>query len=395
VKKRCELTAREVNVLHSALKRRMGDTSVPSLPEVAVRVVQLVGDPNSSLSDFANVIKTDQALTGRLLRTANSAYYAQRAPVTQLHRATVLLGIERVKAMALGFHLSQAALQDDSGFSTKRIWSRSLMRAWLAFRLAERFDRQRAGECFIIGLMLDAGLPLMGKLIGESYSSLVSPGDAPRSMYQREFENLPFTHVDVVAALAELWRFPPDLSRPLAMRFTAPGRINENQGESILQCVTHYVGLLKIDDLSGSGRCTPMASLGVRILGIDPPEMKELFAQACADFKSSKDLFKDIIDETMSIDSILHDANHELSEVVEDLVEDAIRTEQANQFRRFEAGGLVLEVFIADGSGNRLLSEEITPAEKSSAELRQILMLDEAPDDVFEEVVGHIRQIAA
>ncbi len=392
-------------MLHSALKRRLGDTSVPTLPEVAVRVIQLVGDPNSSLTDFANVIKTDQALTGRLLRTANSAYYAQRAPVTQLHRAMVLLGIERIKAMALGFHLSQAALEDDGGTGTKRIWSRSIFRAWLSFRLAERFDRQRAGESFIIGLMLDAGLPMMPKLIGEQYPSLVSDTMAPRRTFEAEFENLPFTHVDVGAALAEMWRFPALLAKPLAMRFTDPGRVSEKSPESILQCVAHYTGLLKVDDLSEGTGPTPMVSIGQRVLGIDGPDMAEVFREAVNDFKGSKDLFKGIIDPTMSVDTILSQANEELNGVVEDLVEESIEREETDNIRRFESNGLILEiepatdrkvtVFIADDAGNRLLSEEIAPSEKSSAELRQILMLDDAPDDLFDEVAGHIRKIAA
>jgi HD-like signal output (HDOD) protein len=80
---------------------RLGDSSVPTLPEVAVKVVQLVGNPHASLKDFVEVVQNDQALTARLLRTANSALYAQRQPVTQLQRAMVLLGLTIVAANQL------------------------------------------------------------------------------------------------------------------------------------------------------------------------------------------------------------------------------------------------------------------------------------------------------
>src|SRR5262245_65395254 len=103
MKPRGELSAREVEELYARLQKRLGDTSVPTLPQVAVRILELIANPNSTIQKFTEVIKTDQALTGRLLRLSNSAQFAQRQPVTRLERAMVLLGMDRLKAMSLGF----------------------------------------------------------------------------------------------------------------------------------------------------------------------------------------------------------------------------------------------------------------------------------------------------
>ena len=76
------------------------------MPQVAARLLELAADPNAQIRDYVDAIKTDWALTGRVLRLANSAFYAQRQPVTRLDRALIVLGVERAKAICLGFYLS-------------------------------------------------------------------------------------------------------------------------------------------------------------------------------------------------------------------------------------------------------------------------------------------------
>ncbi|HBS29888.1 MAG TPA: hypothetical protein DEB06_10680 [Phycisphaerales bacterium] len=404
-KARSELSAREVEALHETLTRRMGDSSVPTLPEVAVKVIQLVNDPNASLKHFADAIGADPALTGRLLRTANSAYYAQRQPVTQLHRAMVLLGIDRLKAMALGFHLTQAAAANEDQNSTKQVWTQSLFRAWLAFRIAEMFDRRLSGEAFIVGLMLDAGIPMMGELAGEQYPGVVAGAQGPTKAYAAEFKGLPFTHVDVAAALCRMWKLPPTLARPICLHHSPAEPVREKDPVSLLHAVACYVGSLHLDSPAGDPPSAPLAMLAQRLFAISTPDLQKLLRNAASDFKASKEMFADVLDPTMTVEKILQSANRELNEAVEGLVEQAIDAETGARVCRFEAEGMVLEfvpahehrvtVYLADGDGNRLLSEDVDPRQRSQAELRQMLMLDSAPDAMANEIVGKLIAMAA
>lgn len=402
---RSELLAREVEALHESLARQMGDTSVPTLPEVAVKVIQLVSDPRASLKDFADVIGADPALTGRLLRTANSAYYAQRQPVTQLHRAMVLLGIDRLKAMALGFHLSQAAAGGGSDNSVKSVWTQSLFRAWTAFRLAELFDRRLAGEAFVVGLMLDSGVPMMRDLIGDSYESVVAGVAGPTKIYAAEFKGLPFTHVDVAAALCRIWKLPAVLARPICLHHSPAEPVREKEGASLLQAAACYAGALQLDSVAGDGPSAPLATLAERLFRISTRDLQTLLRNAANDFKSSKEMFSDIVDPGTSIERILQSANRELNDAVEDLVQHSLDAETGAKMCRYEADGIVLEfvpsiehrvtVYLADGDGNRLLSEDIDPRNSTDEELRQVLMLGGAPDTVVGEIVGKLKAMAA
>lgn len=400
MKTRKDLSAREVEDLQTNLMRRLGDSSVPTLPEVAVKVIQLVGNPNATLKQFVEVAQSDQALTGRLLRSANSAAFAQRQPVTQLQRAMVLLGLDRLKAMALGFHLSQATAKDEGDFSFKRLWTQSIFRAWTAFRLTEYFDRTITGESFIVGLMLDAGVPMMPKLVGESYTTIVNASDIPAKQYQAELSAFEFTHVDVMAALAEMWKLPLLLRKPILNHHTSPDAMNAKDPASILQAVAYFVGTLNLENVEGQIGTAASLATARRLFNLSPEEVQKTFKNAAADFRSSKVLFTHVLDDRLSVEQILATANMEMMET--DVTAAPCASGPAT---RFEAEGLVLEVetagphkvkvFVADAAGNRLLSEEIEPSKRSSDEIRKMLMLDQAPTELVEKVRNEMIRLAA
>lgn len=403
---RKELSAREVEELHQNIARRLGDSSVPTLPEVAVKVVQLVGNRNATIKDFVEVVQSDQALTARLLRTANSALFAQRQPVTQLQRAMILLGLDRLKAMALGFHLSQAAAKDNSDFSVRRVWAASVFRAWTAFRLTEHFDRKITGEAFIVGLMLDAGLPMMTQLVGSKHASTVDPAATPLAQYLAEMNNLEFSHVDVISSLCKMWKLPDVLARPIAMHHTRPERMDTRDPISILHCVGYFVGSMTLSTDANAPARPDMAPMAKNLLGLDAAMVQKTLRNAAADYQATKDMFSHILTDTTSIESILSAANKELSDTDAQLIEGAPAAPgAAGPSLKFNTGALVLEaekgtankvkVFIADTAGTRLLSEEIEPGTVSRDDLKRTLMLDDAPDPLVDQVFTELRRLAA
>ncbi len=80
-----------------ALKKRILQTLtgvLPPMPQVVLRAQKIMSDPGSSLKDLAAVIATDQAISVRALKLANSAYYGLAGKVTSIGHASVLLGIK-------------------------------------------------------------------------------------------------------------------------------------------------------------------------------------------------------------------------------------------------------------------------------------------------------------
>src|SRR4030095_3024822 len=84
------------------------EVKLPSPPTIAVRILEVVRSDDFSFVELANVIQTDPALTGRVLRVANSSYYSLSRSVTSIDTAVAVMGVNAVKNIALSFILAQA-----------------------------------------------------------------------------------------------------------------------------------------------------------------------------------------------------------------------------------------------------------------------------------------------
>ena len=391
-------TPAEIEFLHEKLARKLGDSSLPTLPQVAVEVLNLVNDPNSGIRDFAELIKTDQALTGRMLRLANSAAYAQRAKVTELRRAIVLLGLERTKAMALGFHLSET-MKDCPTASA--LWTHALMRAWLAFHLVDRFDRESTGQAFVIGLMIDAGMCVMPSLVGDGYFDAITETTTPHDVYASDIERYEFTHVDVVTVMtAKMWHFPELLSRPIAKHHRAVSVCKTSDTISLLSAVAYFVGTLPLNKAGDAEPDPRMLRLGRTLFDLDDDEIREVLKNAAADFESTKQMFGSMVDPSISVRSIVEAANEHLGvepeEAAEDLDGGSVRFEGETTTLELEGkkNNRVL-AFIADEKGERILSITIDPSTQTPEQIREELMLDTYAPEQAEKILRYIQQIAA
>ncbi len=63
---------------HELLEEILSCPSLPSLPAVAVRVIEMTQNPNVKLDELASVIQNDQGLSAKILRTVNSSFYGLR-----------------------------------------------------------------------------------------------------------------------------------------------------------------------------------------------------------------------------------------------------------------------------------------------------------------------------
>ena len=121
------------------LRSLFGKTKLPTNPAIAMEILRLADDPTSNAEQFAKVIQTDGALAARLLQMANTAGFGQRAPATSIQRAVTVLGLRRIRMVALGFQL--VAHLDRLGgcsFDLKKYWQHSVLRACLACELAAK-----------------------------------------------------------------------------------------------------------------------------------------------------------------------------------------------------------------------------------------------------------------
>jgi HD-like signal output (HDOD) protein/GGDEF domain-containing protein len=196
----------------------LGCPSLPSLPAVAARVLELTDNPNVQLQSLASTIQNDQALAARILRTVNSSFYGLRTKCSTIKQALVMLGLSAVKSLALGFALADTLKpKGQRDFDYVSYWRRGLYTAVAAKAIA-RAARKPAieDEAFLGGLLQDIGMMAMYQALGDRYLAvLAQAGRAHRTLSRYELEAFDVRHADIGAMLAQRWKLPDQLVMPV------------------------------------------------------------------------------------------------------------------------------------------------------------------------------------
>ncbi len=193
--------------------------ALPSLPAVALRVIDLTSDPNVKMHELAETITNDQGLAAKILKTVNSSYYALRTPCGSIQKALVMLGLSPVKTLALGFSLvSSMDSRGDSGFDYVAYWRRGLYTGVAAKAFAEVVRSPISEEAFLAGLLQDIGQMAMYRALQGRYLKVMAKADGDhRKLAKAELEELDTQHAEVGAMLAQRWKLPADLT--MAVRY--------------------------------------------------------------------------------------------------------------------------------------------------------------------------------
>lgn len=190
--------------------------SLPSIPAVAMEVLRVTDDPESSLEDLACAIEIDPALSLKLVKLANSPLIGSRNEITTLRHAATVLGMKTCKMMSLGFSLVGAMprSQQTNGFSYDGYWRRSIIAAVAARACAKRSRGADADEAFLCGLIGFIGRLIVSTRMPEKYGDVLraSPG-WPSAVIEQGV--LGFDSAMIAGAICTAWRFPPRLGAAL------------------------------------------------------------------------------------------------------------------------------------------------------------------------------------
>ncbi len=181
--------------------------TLPSPPFVALEIIRITRDPDSSTSDLARVLTQDPVLAARLLQVANSAAYGLNHPVTSIERATALLGSKAVKMMALSFSLA-SDVTDAGAIALDQYWYHSLLSAVTARRWAELLHPALVEEAFLAGLLSHLGRLILARDNASLYRPVVAQSADGWPDAELEFAMLGFTSGNVTTQLLELWQLP-------------------------------------------------------------------------------------------------------------------------------------------------------------------------------------------
>lgn len=192
--------------------------TLPSLPGVALQILELGRDPDTSLVDLTKVISPDPVLSAKLLKAANSPLYAQRRKIDNLRQAVSLLGLNTALTLSLSFSLKNSLGSTKTSFDTTLYWRRSLLTAIACRSLSEQCSIGSPEQSFLAGLLRDIGMLALDSALPDDYVHYVEAAmnvdatgaqqlDAER-LIAIERERLETDHGSVGAWLLRQWNLP-------------------------------------------------------------------------------------------------------------------------------------------------------------------------------------------
>ncbi len=192
------------------LDQILDSPQLPTLPRIAVRVIELCKQDGGDLDELVEVISVDPGLVVKLLASVNSSYYGLSRQVVTVREATKLLGVRAVKTLTIAFCLSQViSEQCPIDFDLDGFWRRCVYSAVAAKTIAENLGSELTEEAFTAALLQDIGLVAMVQVIGRDYQELIKSTGSTHSVLARIEQNqLSTDHAEVGAGLARQWGLP-------------------------------------------------------------------------------------------------------------------------------------------------------------------------------------------
>lgn len=268
-----------MNISLEELVARVED--LPALPLIVSQVIRLTEDPDSTAADLNAVISCDQALTAKVLRLANSAYYGFPRRVGTVTEAVVLLGFNTIRNLVLAASVSNVLQREAPGYQLARgdLWWHSLTSAMAARLLARKVRFRAAEEAFVAGLLHDIGKLILSQYVDQAYQELlerVTQGGLP--FMEAEQDILGFDHAQAGGLVAEKWNLPETLVEAISCHHQ-PRRAQNNPSLAAFAHAGDALALMLGAGLGADGLMYPLDWEAVAAVGLTEEQVQEVMTE--------------------------------------------------------------------------------------------------------------------
>ncbi len=261
---------------------------LPSPKGVALAVLALSKRDDVTLGEIALTVQTDPALSGRLIKLANSASQGSR-PVVSIQEAVARQGVPAVCQLALGFSLLEQYRDGGcNAFDYPRYWSHSLLMGLTMQALAARVRVGDSNELFICGLLAQIGQLALATKYPQKYDAVLAAWqtDPAQPLAAHERTNLDTDHIELGTSMMADWGIPAVFIQPVAL-YEEPNHASPPQASR----TKHLIVMLRLAHL--------LADIGLSQEN-QRPHMMQAWLALAATFDISVDEASHFIDDVIA-----------------------------------------------------------------------------------------------
>ena len=191
-----------------------------SLPDVAIRINELIDQPDTSTKELVEVVQLDAGISATVLRLANSAWYGLPSRVDTISRAITLIGMKALRDLVL----STSVITTFKGISSEFVdmmdfWDNSVTCGVVTRNLARKCGIRESERMFLAGLMHKVGRLVFYASRPVQYRQVLMDKDAGEAaIIEAERAVFGFTYAELGGALLRAWRLPESLDEMIAFQ---------------------------------------------------------------------------------------------------------------------------------------------------------------------------------
>jgi len=256
--------------------------SLPAMPEVMIKVQQMIKNPQTSPAQLAKIIEIDTAMVTGILKVANSAYYGFRGKVATIQHASALFGTRRLVELIMAISAGGVLGKSMNGYGLKAgdMWCHSIAVACTAGEIAAAVEFDAPDSAYMAGLLHDMGKIILDpyvrerKVLFDNYSAT----HPQKTVQDAERDILGFDHAVIAAILCENWNLPRSISFGIRHHHQP-----SSAGDHQLSHIVHLADYMTIQagvGISGTASCQELDESSLSLVPLDPDTLNAAVEKA-------------------------------------------------------------------------------------------------------------------
>ena len=274
--------------MQAHIKQRIESTinniaALPTMPEVATKILNMVNDPEVSFKAVAEELAKDQSMTTNVLKLCNSAYFSKGKEITSIERAIVTLGIKEltniVMVIAAKPILDKYVIGYDLGKG--ELWKQGLLVGILSKQIALLKNRKDIADVvFTGGIIHNVGKTVIAIFVQNTYNDILEEVRKNNITFTKKEKNvMGYSHQEISEKILEKWNFPAVL-RAIVRYYAEPENAPaEFKTEVSIVHITHSIGIMAGIGIGSDGLYHQLSKLAIDNLKMDNQELEELFTK--------------------------------------------------------------------------------------------------------------------
>lgn len=189
--------------------------TIPSLPSLYLKMMDMVESPDCSLVEVGNLIEQDMSMTAKILRLVNSPFFGQPKRISSPSHAVTFLGLDTIRALVLSSHIfGQISEAKMRRLKLSWLWDHSMLVGAVARDIAkaEGQARQVVDDAFMAGILHDVGIIILADNMTEQYEDALNLARKTKIPAENAEKSVfGATHAEVGGYLLGLWGLPDSI----------------------------------------------------------------------------------------------------------------------------------------------------------------------------------------